>query len=62
MQILMYITDNKERYLGGDPLSLLVEDAGEREELLSSLTKSLHADVLQLKNGDHLVVRRVNEL
>ncbi len=57
MQILAYITGNKDRYLGGDPLALFIEDAQERQELLFPLAKSLKADVLQLKNGDHMIVR-----
>ena len=57
MQILVYVTDNKERYLGGDPLTLFIEDAKERQELLFPLAKELKASVIQLKNGDHLVVR-----
>ena len=57
MHILAYITDNKERYLGGDPLALFIEDAQQRQELLFPLAKTLKADVIQLKNGDHLIVR-----
>jgi hypothetical protein len=57
MQILVYVTDDKERYLGGDPLTLLIEDARARQELLFPLAKALKASVIQLKNGDHLIVR-----
>lgn len=55
MRILVYITDNKERYLGGDPLALLMENGQERQEFLFSLGRTLHADILQLKNGDHIL-------
>lgn len=57
MHILLYITDNKERYLGGDPLTLFIEDQKERQELLFPLAKELKANVVELKNGDHLIVR-----
>lgn len=57
MQILVYVTDDNERYLGGDPLTLLIEDARARQELLFPLAKALKASVIQLKNGDHLIVR-----
>lgn len=57
VQILVYVTDNRERYLGGDPLTLFIEDARARQELLFPLAKALKADVIQLKNGDHLIVR-----
>jgi len=57
LQILAYITDNRERYLGGDPLALLIADARERQELIFPLAKALKADVLQLANGDHMIVR-----
>lgn len=56
MQILLYITADKDRYLGGDPLTLcLGED--ERDEYLQSFARALHADVVRLSNGDHMVVR-----
>ncbi len=57
MQILVYVTADKDRYLGGDPLSLLIEPGPERQEILFPLAKSLKAEVLQLKNGDHLIVK-----
>lgn len=57
MQILIYVTDNKDRYLGGDPLTLFLEDAGERQELLFTLARALQGQVVQLPNGDHMVIR-----
>jgi len=57
MQILVYVTADKERYLGGDPLSLFMEPGRERQELLFPLAKALKAEVLQLQNGDHLIVK-----
>ncbi len=57
MQILVYVTSDKDRYLGGDPLSLLIEPGPARQEILFPLAKSLKAEVLQLKNGDHMIVK-----
>jgi hypothetical protein len=57
MQILVYVTADKDRYLGGDPLSLFIEPGKERQEFLFPLAKSLKAEVLQLQNGDHMIVR-----
>ena len=56
MQILVYVTNDKDRYLGGDALALLIEPGRERQEILFPLAKSLKAEVLQLANGDHLIV------
>ena len=56
MQILAYITGNQERYLGGDPLALFIPDSQERDAFLQSFAKAMRADVIQLNNGDHLVV------
>ena len=57
MQILVYVTADKDRYLGGDPLALFIEPGQERQELLFPLAKSLKAEVMQLKNGDHMIIK-----
>uniref|UniRef100_UPI000B117150 capping complex subunit for YIEGIA n=1 Tax=Clostridium sp. NkU-1 TaxID=1095009 RepID=UPI000B117150 len=48
-EILVYITDNKERIISGDPLTLYIPDSEEREICLTDLGKALRADVVQLK-------------
>lgn len=58
MQIVVYITGNKERYLGGASLTLFIEDAQERQAFLFPLAKEIGADVIQMKNGDHLLLKR----
>lgn len=58
MEILVYITDNKERVLGGDPLTLYMPENGERQDILFTLSGMLHAQVMQLKNGDHLIISK----
>jgi hypothetical protein len=55
-QILVYVTADDSRVLGGDPLTLLIKDAKEQQETVTALGRALHADVMQLKNGDYLVI------
>ncbi|KEZ86194.1 MULTISPECIES: capping complex subunit for YIEGIA [Clostridia] len=57
-EILVYITDNKERIISGDPLTLFIPDLTERETCMIDLGKALRADVVQLKNGDHVLISR----
>ncbi len=57
-EILVYITDNKERIISGDPLTLYIPDLEEREICLIDLGKALHANVVQLKNGDHVLISK----
>ncbi|GLC82708.1 capping complex subunit for YIEGIA [Lacrimispora brassicae] len=57
-EILVYITDNKERIISGDPLTLYIPDLEERETCLTDLGKALRANVVQLKNGDHILISR----
>ena len=56
IEILVYITDNPEKVIGGDPLCLIEKDPGAREQLLVDIGKALRADVVQLKNGDHMII------
>lgn len=55
-QILVYITDNKERIISGDPLTLYIPDEEERQSCIATLGRALRADVIQLKNGDHVLI------
>lgn len=57
-EILVYITDSRERILSGNPLTLYIPDAQEREICMNDLEKALRADVVQLNNGDHLLISR----
>jgi siroheme synthase len=54
--ILALITADKERIVGGDPLTLLAVDDNERRELTREFALALTADVVQLKNGDYLII------
>lgn len=54
--IVVYITANEKRVLSGDPLTLLVQDQNEQKELTVELGRALRADVVQLKNGDYVLI------
>lgn len=56
VEILVYITSNENRVLSGDPLTLLIKDPAEQKELVKDLGHALHASVVQLKNGDYMVI------
>lgn len=55
--ILAIITMNKDRLLGGKQLSLLANTEEEQKEMTQDIAKALKADVVQLRNGDYLVLR-----
>ena len=55
-QILVYITDNREKVISGDPLTLCISDGEERAQCISDLARALRADVVRLKNGDHVLI------
>lgn len=56
--IITYITSDKERVVSGDPLTLLAADPEEKAALAAELSRALKADVVQLKNGDYLLIGR----
>jgi siroheme synthase len=56
IEILVYITSDESRVLSGDPLTLLVKDPAEQKELVKDLGRALRANVVQLKNGDYMVI------
>jgi hypothetical protein len=56
--ILAYISIDKNRYLGGSPLSLLAKDEKELESIYTSIAEAYLANILQLPNGDHVVIKK----
>lgn len=56
--ILAYVTTDKNRYLGGDPLAILAEDEDELTSITEALAKTFLAEILQLKSGDRLVIKK----
>jgi hypothetical protein len=55
-EIIAYITENKEIVITGNPLSLYIPDEAERKQVVADIARSLRANVIQLKNGDYIVV------
>ncbi|MCM3164335.1 MULTISPECIES: capping complex subunit for YIEGIA [Bacillaceae] len=56
-EILAFITTDKEKVIGGKPLSLFAKDEKEAESLTVDIAKAMKADVVQMKSGDYLVIR-----
>jgi len=56
-QILAYITTNKERILAGGTLNLFAKDIAEQQELTKDIAKAMKADVVELKCGDHMIIK-----
>ena len=55
-EILAFITDNKERVHSGDPLTLYIEDEAMRKDCVRDIARALHANVVQLKTGDYMII------
>jgi hypothetical protein len=55
-EIIAYITDNRERVITGNPLCLFMTDETERKQTVADIAKGLRANVIQLKNGDYVIV------
>ena len=56
--IIAYITTDKNRYLGGDSLAILAKDTNELTEISEAIADTFLADILQLVNGDYLIIKR----
>ncbi|MEB3101733.1 capping complex subunit for YIEGIA [Ferviditalea candida] len=56
-EILAIITLKEKRVMGGKQLSLLAENEEEQKAMTQDIAKAMKADVVQMKNGDYLVVR-----
>ncbi|OEF98176.1 capping complex subunit for YIEGIA [Desulfuribacillus alkaliarsenatis] len=56
--ILAYITTDKNRYLGGNQLSLLAKDKEELQRLSFAISRAFLADILELETGDCLIIKR----
>ncbi len=56
-EILVYITADENRVLGGDPLTLLIRDLEEQKSTSLELSRALDANVVQLRNGDFLIIQ-----
>lgn len=56
IEILVYITSDEKRVLSGDPLTLLIRDQEEQKKLSVDFARALRANVVQLSNGDYMVI------
>ncbi|MCU6711933.1 hypothetical protein M6D81_24835 [Paenibacillus sp. J5C_2022] len=56
--ILAYVTTDRSRYLGGQPLALLVRDDAEMLELATTVAKAFGADIVQFQSGDCIVIKK----
>ncbi len=54
--IAVYLTADETRVISGDPLTLLVKNQNDQKELTIELSRALGADVVQLKNGDYVLI------
>jgi len=57
-EIFVYITDNIDRVITGNPLALYITDENEKQQCIRDLEIALKADVIQLKNGDYILISR----
>lgn len=55
--ILAYVTLEKDRAQDG-ALILIAKDVDDQKQLCADLAKALHADVVGLRCGDYMVIRR----
>jgi hypothetical protein len=58
MQILVYVTNNPDKVLSGDPLCLCIPDEAEKQQTLLDISRALRANVVQLKNGDYMIINQ----
>ena len=58
VQILVYITNNPEKIASGGPLCLCIPDEAEKQQTLLDISRALRANVIQLKNGDYMIVNQ----
>lgn len=55
-EILAYITSDGSRVKTGKALTLVISDENERKSCVKDIGIALRGNVLQLKNGDYLII------
>ncbi|WP_182201281.1 capping complex subunit for YIEGIA [Paraliobacillus salinarum] len=55
--ILAYVTMKKGRILTSSCLTLLAESKNTAKQMTVDIAKALKADVVQLTNGDYMIIR-----
>lgn len=56
LEISVYVTSDGSRVKTGNALTLVIEDELERKRCVSDIAKALRGNVLQLVNGDYLII------
>jgi hypothetical protein len=56
IEILVYITADEKRVLGGDPLTLLIKEEEQQKKLTVELARALRGNVVQLSTGDYIII------
>ena len=56
IDVLVYITSDEKRVLSGEPLILLIKDENEQKKLTVEIARALRANVVQLSNGDYMII------
>lgn len=56
--ILAYVTTDKDRYLGGQPLALLAKDEAELLELATTIAQASNAHIVKFHTGDCMVIKK----
>lgn len=56
-EIVAYITLNKERVFGGNPLILIAKDEEEQKQMVRDIGIALRADISQLNCGDYIIIK-----
>ncbi|WMJ78799.1 MULTISPECIES: capping complex subunit for YIEGIA [unclassified Sedimentibacter] len=56
-EIIAYITLNKERVFGGNPLILIANNVEEQKILCRDIGKAMRANVSQLSCGDYIIIK-----
>ncbi|TMU87179.1 hypothetical protein FGG79_03325 [Bacillus sp. BHET2] len=56
-QILAYLTSDRSRVINGGPLLLYSDNIEELKQMTVDIAKGMKADVVQMTNGDYLVIR-----
>ncbi len=56
--ILAYVTTEKNHYLGGAPLAILAKDREELVKISDAIAEAFLADILELVNGDYLIIKK----
>ena len=55
-EIIAYITENRDKVITGNPLALFIPDEIERKQVVTDIARSMRANVIQLKNGDYIII------